>query len=85
MFRGSLGLYAELICKNITLKGGEMGGILHCRVRATCESCDGMLDETFGMEYTGAPYGMTEWPTPQGLGDYYKRFPIGHPGTDCDF
>ncbi|HEX8251869.1 MAG TPA: RHS repeat-associated core domain-containing protein [Thermoanaerobaculia bacterium] len=86
----SLGLAAEVVCKDITTKGQPVKGLLHCRVRVTCPDCDGnVLDTTFGMEYVGEPgkkYGMTEWPFPVGLQDYYVRGPVSHPGmTECDF
>lgn len=86
----SLGLAAEVVCKNVTTNGQPMKGLLHCRIRATCTQCDGtVLDETFGMEYVGQegkPYGMTAWPFPKGLQDYYVRVPIAHPGmTECNF
>ena len=82
----SLGLFAEVVCKDISPSGYPIKGVLHCRIRATCNECGSHLDETFGMEYTGAPYGMKTLPFPTGMADYYVRRPIDHPGmTDCNF
>lgn len=83
-----LGLKAELVCKGVGTGGVPIPGSKHCRIRVTCEQCDGPpIDVTVGMEFTGNPsYSMNEWPYPQGMDNYDTTLPIGVDGkSECDF